>query len=472
MGVFSISTWGRSIKHHWGILVLTSLLIWGAGITTIFFLTEPLYEVTGAIRVAPVLRNILTGEANQQAMSDYEGFVRTQAEMVTSSRVVQRVADDLAHKQLGFFRQRQGVRNAKPGWKSKGLEQETGPAGILKRAISNGAITAASAAGTELIKVTMKSTEPQEAKQIVDAFIRNFMAVEVSSSAEGQDQKLSLLENEKSVLERKLQAYHDRRQQLEQEYGTERLNARQQMMLQSMQILQGQLTNLQAKAIELGARVEFLEQAQDRTMTPAPVELLIKRKHYIDSDVRIQVLSKRIADFEIDYAVSKLDVSAENPDIKRRKEVLDVLKSHLENCKKQTGEVFDTMIAEQSAKAHEQSLLKAKEELKQTQMHQKRLREALAEEDSKAIELGRKQLSIEDLESDEKYDREMYDTICRRISEVKMERKRPARVSVAYYADITGMRRGRLNVKYVAVLIPGAILLGMVMAFLREWAAR
>jgi hypothetical protein len=296
------------------------------------------------------------------------------------------------------------------------------------------------------------------------------MAVEVSSSAEGQDQKLSLLENEKNVLERKLQAYHDRRQQLEQEYGTKALNERQQMMLQSMQILQEQLTNLQAKEIELGARVEFLEQAKDQTMTPEV--LLIKRKQYIDSDIRIQALSKRIADFEIDYAVSKLDVSAENPDLKRKKEVLDVLKSHLENCKKQTGEAFDVMVAEQSAKAHEQSLLKAKEELKQTQMHGKRLREALAEEDSKAIELGRKHLSIKDLESDEKHDREMYDTICRRISEVKMERKRPARVSVAYYADITGMKRGRLNVKYLAILIPGAILLGMVMAFLRERATR
>jgi len=268
------------------------------------------------------------------------------------------------------------------------------------------------------------------------------MAVEVTSSAQGHDQKLSLLENEKHVLAAKLRSYHDRKQQLAQEYGTSALDGRQEMMLQRVKMLLGELTNLEAHSIKLQAQVQFLEQAQDQAM--APEELLIKRKQYINADIQIQALSKRIADFEIEYAVAKLDESPEDPRFKHKQKVINTLKSQLDSRKNEIG--------------------------KKTKIHEKNLRKVLAEEDAKTIEIGRKQLNIVDLELDYKHDQEIYDTVCRRIQELRMERKRPARISVAYNADIAGIRDNR--VKYTVALIFGATIFGILTPFIRKKASR
>ena len=104
MRCFSISNWGKSIRHHWGILVLIFLLICGVGIPAIWLLIQPQYTVTGAIRIAPIIENIITGKADNGGISNYQSYMLTQAEMITSSNVVQRVADDLIDKNLSFFR--------------------------------------------------------------------------------------------------------------------------------------------------------------------------------------------------------------------------------------------------------------------------------------------------------------------------------------------------------------------------------
>ena len=216
MRYFSISNWGKSIRHHWGILLLSFLLICGVGIPAIWFLIEPLYTVTGAIRVAPVFENIVTGETDSGGISKYQSFMNTQAEMITSSNVMQRVADDLIDKNFSFFKDPPTPLVTKISQKLKNIRINPEPAAILKQAISAGIIAAAPAPDTELLKVTMKSTKPEEAKQIVDAFIRAYMLVEVSSSTQEQRNKLQLLEAEQKLLLTRLNNHRSRIRELAQ----------------------------------------------------------------------------------------------------------------------------------------------------------------------------------------------------------------------------------------------------------------
>jgi len=62
--------------------------------------------------------------------------------------------------------------------------------------------------------------------------------------------------------------------------------------------------------------------------------------------------------------------------------------------------------------------------------------------------------------------KEMYDTIGRRIQELEMERKRPARVSVAYNADIASIQDKR--VKLTLAVIFGALVCGLFGAIVRD----
>ena len=46
------------------------------------------------------VENIVTGETNTGGISKYESFIQTEAALITSSQVVQRVADDLIDQNL------------------------------------------------------------------------------------------------------------------------------------------------------------------------------------------------------------------------------------------------------------------------------------------------------------------------------------------------------------------------------------
>ena len=71
-----------AVIRRWYIVLLVVFMILAIGIPAIWFSIEPLYDVTGAIRVAPILTNIITGEADRGEISNYQSFMNTQAEMV------------------------------------------------------------------------------------------------------------------------------------------------------------------------------------------------------------------------------------------------------------------------------------------------------------------------------------------------------------------------------------------------------
>ena len=171
-----------AVLRRWYIVALVFLVMCAIGIPAIWLLLEPRYDVTGALRVAPILSNILTGEADKGEISNYQSFMNTQAKMIISPQVVQRVADDLAGKHLTFFENQLTGIGAKLRRKMEGGKVRPDPANILKQAIYDGIITSVAARNSELVEVTMTGDNPEEAKKIVDAFIQAYMLVEVSSS--------------------------------------------------------------------------------------------------------------------------------------------------------------------------------------------------------------------------------------------------------------------------------------------------
>jgi capsular exopolysaccharide synthesis family protein len=465
-GSESTSSLVIGILRRWYIVLLTFLVLWLTGMPAIWLLIKPQYSVTGAIRVAPILPNILTGEADKGEISNYQSFMHTQAEMVTTDRVVQRVADNLADKNLAFFKNESTNLVKKIKQKLKGTKTNPEPASMLKQAISDGIITVAPVHRTELIQVTMRSRNSGEAKQIVDAFINAYMAVEVSSSAQGEEQKLRVLENERKALAKKLQSQHEAIRQLAQEYGTVSLGSRQDMMLQRVTVLLATLTKIEARRINLESQVQFLEDANKPDI--ATEDLLTMRNEYINSDPTVQELTENIVQLEKELIIAKQTLAPGNPDLQRKKQLLDAFQTHLEEKRSKVAKDFDDMISKETNKASKQQLLNAQAELERTKAYEKRLQEVLSKEDTQTIELGRRQLRIQDLQFQLDLDKEMYDRVLRRIQELEMERKRPARVSIAYNADVSHIRDKRA--KYSAALVFFAFACGCGLAFLRDKA--
>lgn len=457
------------VLRRWYIVVAVFLIICGAGLPAIWLLVEPLYSVTGAIRVDPILTSILSGETEDYGGTQvFNSFMNTQAAMVTSANVLERVADDVSGKNLSFFEEESNdlVRRLKR--KLEGANAKPQIVTILKEAILDEVIVAAADRQTQLIRVTMKSTKPQEAELIVNAFIRNYMAVEVSNSAQGEDQKLTVLENERKVLAEKLQSQRTAITQLAQEYGTAALDGRQNMMLQRVSSLLAELTRIEARRIGLEAQVQLLEQTKEQSA--APETLLKMRQDYINSDPTVTALTTNIAQLDQTYIAASQTLTSTNPELERKAELLKALKARLEERKGEAGKTFDDMMTQEITKAGNQRLTNAKVELEQTKAYESRLREILTKEDSETIGLGRKQLTIQDLKDQQELTKQLYDTVSRRIQELEMERKRPARISPAYWADISEI--GDKRIKFSIALIFGGAACGMILAFLRDKADR
>ncbi|MHC4573526.1 MAG: polysaccharide biosynthesis tyrosine autokinase [Planctomycetota bacterium] len=460
---FSIIT---GILRRWYIVLLVFVAMCAIGIPAIWFSIEPLYNVTGAIRVAPILSNILTGQADGGEISNYQSFMNTQAEIMTSRQVVQRVADNLVDRNLAFFDDRAIDLVARLKHALKNTRAKPEPADVLKGAVSSGIIAAEPRQRTELLEIAMKSTNSKEAVQIVNAFIRAYMAVEVSAAAQGQGQKLSVLENERRVLAEKLQNQREAIRQLAQEYGTTTLGGRQDMMLQRVTTLLATLTELEARRINLEAQVQLLERTNQPSV--APGEVLQMRTEHINSDPKVQELTRSIVQLEQELIVARQTFAPANPALKQKQELLDAFYSSLEQKRQEIAGTFDEAVSEEIEKAGKERLSNVRSELDQTKEYEKRLRDVLAKEDAQTIELGRKQLQIQDLQYQLDLDKEMYDTVRRRIRELEMERKRPARISVAFNAEVSHVRDKR--VKYSAALVFGALACGMMLAFLKDRA--
>jgi len=189
---------GKCIVCLLAVVLMTVLLL--CAIPVVWLSLKPVYSVTGAIRVAPVSSDILDGEVNRGAISDYERFMNTQVEIITTNGVVQKVADTLVDRKLSFFQaELYGLlARLSGGPRSRRLDA---PEAILKRAIvADKSIMVAADRRSELIKITMQNEDPQEARMIVDAFITAYMENKVARELEDRNQQSNPLEAQSDTL--------------------------------------------------------------------------------------------------------------------------------------------------------------------------------------------------------------------------------------------------------------------------------
>jgi capsular exopolysaccharide synthesis family protein len=452
-----------AVLRRWYIVVLVFLAMCVIGITAIWLLIEPRYAVTGAIRVAPILSNILTGEADKGEISNYQSFMNTQARMIVSPQVTQRVADDLSSKHLTFFENQTNGIGAKLRRKMEGGRIKPDPANILKQALYDGIITSVAARNSELVEITMTGDNPEEAQKIVDTFIQAYMLIEVSNSLQGKDQTLTVIESERKILAEKLEKQRDAIRQLGQEYGSVTLTGRQNMMLERVSNWLSELTKVEAKRIGLETQIKMIEENKSSFSAD---EMMKMRDEFINSDIAIRELMKQEAMAEQDLFASRQTMVAGNPFLQEKEEFVKAFQSRLEEKRDEVGKKFDERMVKQADRLNQDRLASAKLELEQMAIYESRLKETLAKEDAQTIDLGRKQLAIEEMGEQLASTKELYDTLGRRIQELEMERKQPARVKVAYNADIADIQDKRI--KYTLAIVFAALACGVLTAILMD----
>jgi capsular exopolysaccharide synthesis family protein len=450
------------VLRRWYIVVITSVFISAVGVPLIWLSQKPLFETTAAIRVAPIINSILFSDRNSEGVIPmYDNFKNTQAELIKSEQVMQRVADDLADKNLAMFSDSGGMTSE---LKERLIgKQNPSLISIIKNLVNSEGLKVTSERNSELIKIAMKGGNSFEMSQIVDAFVRAYMGVVVGEETRGGDQNLSILEDEARTLSSKLEKQQQVVREMAQEYGTVTLDEYRQMKLERVATLQTQLTEIQTRKITLQAQVELL--ASSKNQGAGLDEMIRLRQEYLNADMMIQTLTTNIAQMDQSLLNATQTLAPSNPELKRKADLLDLFKNRLEQRREEVNKNFEDMMSKEISNSDTTRLENTKSELKQAETYEKYLRELLAKEDTETIELGRKQLAINDSERQLRLTEELYDRVRRRIQELEMERKRPARISVAYYASTLPAESKRFKLT-IAVLF-GSVGCGVMLAFLR-----
>jgi capsular exopolysaccharide synthesis family protein len=451
------------VLRRWYVVLAIFAAVCFVGIPAIWFLKEPAYNVTGFIRVAPILTNLLSGEVEKGEISNYQSFMNTEAIRVTSSSIVERVADNLVDKKLRFFEEGAADPVKKLNRIIAGDKAAPNLVSVLKEAVADEILTAKADKLSELIRINMECKYPEEAKQIVDAFIRAYMATAVSDSSNAENQKLSLLENEQKVLLQKLESQRETILKLGQEFGATSLDDRYNIKLQRVSGLLGELTKLESERMRLEIEVNMLEQSKSEERAD-PAELVRIRQEYVNTDSRVKTLAENITQLEQQLIVARQMLAPQNPELAVKAGLIEKLKERLAELKKEAEETFDSSVSKVTTKTGGEKLLQAKAALERTMAYEKSYREKLAKEDIETVEVGRKQLSIKDLQDQLALTKERYDQYTRRIQELELERKQPARISVAQYADIASISDKRI--KLTLAIVFGAMACGVAAAFL------
>ncbi|MDT8301029.1 MAG: hypothetical protein RQ760_06050, partial [Sedimentisphaerales bacterium] len=449
----------KGILRRWPIVFLVSILICAVGIPAIWFLVEPLYTVTGAIRVVPIIENIVTGENESGGISNYQSYMNTQAEIITSSPVVQGVADDLADKNLSFFTDGPGDPISKIKQKLGYKRTKSDPAVILKSAITGGVITVVPPNRSELMRITMTSQNPDEASRIVDAFIRVYMRVEGDKTKDKHTDDLDFLYIEQKNWRTKMDDYKGQISKKEQEFPTVPNIDQKEVIQQSQRIpfLYAELTRLESRKINLETQKKLLDDHPEHSIERE--EMIKIRNDYINSDPAVMELTRTIIQLERDLIMAQQNLSVENPVLQQKQELIDAFQLRLKDKRKEAEDKFDVMAAKEAVNASIIKLRAVEAELELISAHEETLRDKLEKEDLEMLNVGLNKLDIKDLQYEFEQAKEMYDKFSRRIQELEMtldlERKRPARITRAYSADIGPIIDKR--VKYIMALIFGAL---------------
>lgn len=457
----------RAVMKRWYITLAVTVIVSAAGLPIVWFFVQPVHTVRGAVRVAPVVESVLTGEGEGRGggSAGYRELVNTQVTVLTSGPVLQRIADELGGRNLRLFSGEPQTPMAKLRARFSPQTARPDPAIVLKNAVASGVISAGHVQQTELMAVTMKTTDTEEAIQVVNAFLNHYQDKYGTDSIEAESARLRILTNQQTQLLGKISDQQETIRKLADEYGTTVLDTRHDMELQMQSTLSSQWIALEARRLALETNVAMLAQAATDVNMP-PDQIVAARKEYVNSDPEFQQLSQTIVQLKRDLLVAMQNYRPENPALTKQEELLTRFEQAKEEKRKTLEAEFNAELQERLGAIAQQKLKNAQLELQQLIAHQDKLRGELRDQDTKTQKVGQTNLNIQDLQYKLSVDQELYNQVTRQIKLMEMERQGRPRISPAYSAYVveTDDRRPQT----AAGVFFGGLALGLVLAFFRD----
>lgn len=454
-----------SVRRRWPIVVGVTLMLCAAGLPAVWFLVDPFYVVQGMVQVIPQQRSVLTGELQPDEAANYGQYVNTQAVLLmTNEDGIQKVADDLAGRDLDFFSGRPRTRLEKLLARVLPKDANESPDAILRKAIASQKIYAGYLQNSELMAVSMRSRNAGEAQIIVNSFLRNYVGQYGVNVTTAESQNITILENQKSEITKRINEARDQIRNLATEYGTTGLDSRQEIEMNIQAALQAELTRLNAMKIQIEADITVYQKTEKLDM--APEQIVTARNEYINADPTVEELSRRIVEMEQELVIAQQTHLPANPLRTQRENVLKAFQQKLELRKKTLAEEFDGDLEGRLKEAAQLRVTQANAQKEQIEARIAGIERELGDQEVKTVKVGTTNLNIQDFQRKLSMDEEMLDQVNRRLKWFEMERDRRPRVRIASLAEMKATEDSRP--KYAAMTVFVALACGLGLALLRD----
>lgn len=431
-----------AILRRWYVVITVFVFITGVGLGIIYYFMGKKYDTEGAIQVSTIVPRIMYQV--EDTPPPYMNFKNTQAAIISRDIVLNRAADELKDKNLIFFEPGQNMVIA------------------LRKMLVNEDVMIFPDRENEYIFLRMTTDYPKQAEQVVDALIRAYMSVTVSEESRGEDEKLSVLEKRKRMLEDEMEQHRIKIRQRVEEYGTGELTTRQQIMLEQVGTLQKELVAASIRRLMLETQVNMKE--EQLHAEPSEAAISLQKTQLIEADPLVKSLLTDVQRYEELLREGRSTMQESNPELLRRQELLEDLKRQLEKRRTEVAAQVEEQVRQQASLNRQGELEGNKIELSQTIVYENRLREKLEELDAETIGLGRKQFEIDDYREQLEQTKAIYGDLTRRIEEINIERSRQPRITVGSYArsvEAKGKRR-----KLAAAAAFGGLAMGVMLALM------
>ena len=277
---------------------------------------------------------------------------------------------------------------------------------------------------------------------------------------------LQALEAERNALLTKMKSTNDEIRGLADKYGTSSLDVTQELMLQRATTLLAQLANLEATRIDLESSMDFIEEDKPEDQAMLPNARLAARNEYVGADPLVQELTRTIVELEQELVVAEQAMAPGNPAIKNKKELLGTFKQKLAATQAEVGANFDRIVVQRTGETRDEKIAATQRAIDRIKAHEHKLRAVLSQQEIRTQEIGRTHMDISDLQFQQRLNRELHESVSRRIRDKEMEKKRDPVIQVDTWAEIEEYEDNRI--KFSMGFAFGAFGLGVVLAFLRD----
>lgn len=432
----------RPILRRWYIVLIIWVIVSAIGLTATYFVMGKKFDTYGSIRVSSQDTPIMYETKTQ--LPPYKMFKNTQAALIGGDISLNRAADDLRDRNLVFFTPAEDIRLT------------------LRKMVLNKDVKIIPMPDNEFINIQMTTNYPGQAEALVNAIISGYLSSVDSEELKDADARYAALEKRKGVLENQIEQQQIKVRQRAEEYGTQELTSRQEIMLQTVSTIQQELIAISIRRIMLETQVDMRRKLLESDLTQD--DLMAKKKEVVEQDPIVQSLKEDVNQYQELVREGQAMMQEGNPELQRRSEILADLERQLEKRRKEVAEQVEEEVQKEIIRSRETQLAGIEAELKQTIDYENRLREKMEKSDAETIGLGRKQFEIDDYQEELDQTKKIYQEVCRRIEELRIEQSRQPRVSLGTKAWSVEAR-GK-QVKMAAVSIAGGLALGLFVAFI------